>query len=160
MGGGRQIIQTEKFFAMEGEYPFGGNDPPNSIWPLPLLIITFSSLVHDPKQGSHYWNDSDPAIQRQRFQSLALPVLVGGLGDRVGIGSVPVLKRSKLKRHQQASLVNDTQNRSNLPVIAVALINEHADKMTKMTVDDVDAIFFNKRMKEKISRKSFTEKCN
>ena len=57
-------------------------------------------------------------------------------------------------------MVNDTQNRSNLPVIAVALINEHADKMTKMTVDDVDAIFFNKRMKEKISRKSFTEKCN
>ena len=40
-------------------------------------------------------------------------------------------------------MVNDTQKRSNLPVIAVALINEHADKMTKITVDDVDAIFFN-----------------
>ena len=50
--------------------------------------------------------------------------------------------RSKLKRHQPASLVNDTQKRSNLPVIAVALINEHADKITKITVDDVDAIFF------------------
>ena len=39
-------------------------------------------------------------------------------------------------------MVNDTQNRSNLPVIAVALINEHADKMTKIAVDNVDAIFF------------------
>ena len=73
---------------------------------------------------------------------MALPVLVGGLGDRVGIGSVPVLGRSKLNRHHQASFVNDTQKRSNLPVIAVALINEHADKITKITVDDVDAIFF------------------
>ena len=74
---------------------------------------------------------------------MALPVLVGGLGDRVGIGSVPVLGRSKLKRYQQASLVNDTQKRSNLPVIAEALINKHADKITKITVDDVDAILFN-----------------
>ena len=38
----------------------------------------------------------------------------------------------------------DTQKWSNIPVIAVAvIINEHADKMTKVTVDDVDAIFFN-----------------
>ena len=73
---------------------------------------------------------------------MALPVLVGGLGDRVGIGSVPVLGRSKLKRHKQACLVNDTRKWSNIPVIAVALINEHADKMTKITVGDVDAIFF------------------
>ena len=39
-------------------------------------------------------------------------------------------------------MVNDTQKRSSLPVIAVALINEHADKMTKIAVDNVDAIFF------------------
>ena len=70
-------------------------------------------------------------------------MLVGGLGDRVGIGSVPVLGRSKLKRHKQACLANDTRKWSNIPVIAVALINdEHADKMTKITVGDVDAIFF------------------
>ena len=39
-------------------------------------------------------------------------------------------------------MVNDTQKWFNIPVIAVALINEHADKMTKIAVDNVDAIFF------------------
>merc|ERR1719192_2493040 len=51
-----------------------------------VVELATACQVVSPLLGS----GSKPAIQRQRFQSLALPVLVGGLGDRVGIGSVPV----------------------------------------------------------------------